>query len=36
MDAPAPRDPKMLSNMLRAFNRETHDELGREMDLRLC
>jgi hypothetical protein len=35
MDAPARRDPKMLANMLRAFNRETHDEHGREKDLRL-
>jgi hypothetical protein len=35
MDAPAVRDPKMLANMLRAFNRDTHDEFGREKDLRL-
>jgi hypothetical protein len=35
MDAPTPRDPQMLANMLRAFNRDTHDEYGREKDLRL-
>src|SRR5437764_718602 len=34
MDAPAARDPQKLASMLRAFNRDTHDEGGSEKDLR--